>query len=210
MSEPFRFATASELVQITGQRARNLEEFLRLLRECDGSSIFHHTYQTLRVHHMFVERYRNDYAQWVHEACGEEALAELLAGTNLREFHSIQALRERFIAIVAEYLDAHPGARTRPARKPFDFCAAILVATPTGDVAWTIDDFRAILRSCSIRTMHYHFVSARLRLDLETNDFSAWLATTQGRSDLAARLDRIDFTMQTLEDIRSAIAETLA
>ncbi|MGH2374463.1 MAG: DUF5752 family protein [bacterium] len=210
MSEPFRFATASELVEITGRRARNLEEMLRFLRESDGASIFHHTYQTLRVHHMLVERYPNDYAQWVHEACGEETLAERLAGIDLREFRSIQALRERFIDVVEEYLKAHPGARTRPARKPFDLCGAILVVTPTGDVARTIDDFREILGSCSIRTIHYHFVTARLRLDLETNDFSAWLATTQGRPDLAERLDRIDFTTQTLEDIRSAMVETLA
>lgn len=206
---PFVFRTASEVVEITGRRARNLEDLLRHLREADGSSIFHHTYQTLREHHLMIERYPNDFADWVHEACGEESLAERLAGVDLRDHRSIRSLRDRLVGLVDEHLAAHPSARTRPARRPFDLCSAITVVVPTGDRAETLEEFRDALGRSSIRTIHHHFVTARLRLDLATNDFSAWLAGA-GRLDLAERIDRIDLVMRTLDEVRAAIVEVLA
>ncbi|MEW6742725.1 MAG: DUF5752 family protein [Planctomycetota bacterium] len=209
MGSPFIFATASELVEITGRQARNFDELLTLMREADGSSIFHHTYQTLREHHLLIERYPNDFAEWAHRACGAEALAESLAGTDLRQYSSIRSLREHMMGILEDYLVRHPSARTRPAREPFYLCSAISVVTPTGDRAETLEEFRQVISRCSIRTIHHHFVTARLRLDLSTNDFSAWLEDSLGRRDLALSLDRIDLVMKTLEEVRSCILEAL-
>jgi len=210
MNEPFIFATASALVEITGRRAQNLEQLLRLLREADGSAIFHHTYQTLREHHMLIERYPNDFAQWVHEACGEESLAERMAGVDLREFKSLRSLRERLVSLVEAYLAERSASRTRPARKPFNLCSSITVVTPTGDRASTIPEFRDVIVRCSIQVIHHHFITARLRVDLAANDFSVWLAAAQQRPDLAERIDRIDLVMRTMDEIRSSILETLA
>jgi hypothetical protein len=210
MSDVFVFATAAELVEITGRRARNLHQFLTLLREAEPASIFHHTYQTLREHHLLVERYPNDFADWVHAACGEAALAERLAGIDLRAHRSLRSLQEAFVAIVDGYLTETPAARTRPARDPFDLCSAISVVTSTGDRAATLAEFREVIGRCSTATLHHHFVTARLRLDLASNDFSAWLVSAHDRADLADRLDRIDFVMQTLEGVRADILRVLA
>jgi hypothetical protein len=206
----FEFATAAELVEITGRQARNLQQFLTLLREAEPAAIFHHTYQTLREHHFLLERYPNDFADWVHTACGEAALAERLAGIDLRAHGSLRSLQEALVAIVESYLDANPAARTRPARDAFDLCSAVSVVTPTGEQATTLEEFRTVLRRCSTATLYHHFVTARLRLDLASNDFSGWLRSEHDRADLADRLDRIDFVMQTLEGVRANILRVLA
>jgi hypothetical protein len=209
MTVPFVFAAAAELVEITGRQARNLDQLLGLLRTAEPASVFHHTYQTMREHHFILERYPNDFAQFAHAACGEEALAERLAGIDLRAYRSLRSLQQCFVSIVEEYLTRHPASRTRPARRPFDLCAAVSVVTPTGDRATTLAEFREVIGRCSMATIHHHFVTARLRLDLASNDFSAWLETAQQRPDLAHRLDRIDLVMQTLEGVRAAILEVL-
>jgi hypothetical protein len=210
MSAAFEFASAVELVEITGRQARNLHQLAALLRWAEPAAIFHHTYQTLREHHFLLERYPNDFADWVHTACGEAALAEQLAGIDLRAHGSLRSLQAALVAIIDGYLDANPAARTRPARDAFDLCSAISVVTPTGDRATTLAEFRAVLDRCSTATLHHHFVTARLRLDLASNDFSAWLRSEHDRGDLADRLDRIDVVMQTLDGVRADILTVLA
>jgi len=44
----------------------------------------------------------------------------------------------------------------------------------------------------SIHSIHHHFIEARLRLKLASNDFSAWLEKELGLRQAAASLNRID------------------
>jgi hypothetical protein len=210
MSTPFEFATSADLVEITGRQAVNLGELLRLLREAEPAAVFHHTYQTMREHHFLLERYPNDFADWVHTACGEASLAERLAGIDLRAHLSLRSLQAHFVHLVEEHLERAPSSRTRPAREPFELCKTISVVTPTGDRAETLEEFRAVIARASTASIHHHFVTARLRLDLASNDFSYWLKTALDRHDLAERLDRIDIVMQTLAGIRESIVKVLA
>jgi len=46
-----------------------------------------------------------------------------------------------------------------------------------------------------------------LRLQLVTNDFSEWLSTSLGLPELAEQIERIDIYTNTLEDVRTKIAE---
>jgi hypothetical protein len=133
-----------------------------------------------------------------------------LAGIDLRAYRSLRSLQEGFVSLVEDYVARTPASRTRPAREAFDLCSAISVVTPTGDQATTIAEFRDVIARCSTATIHHHFVTARLRLDLASNDFSAWLESAHRRPDLAATLDRIDFGMQTLDGVRAAIVEALS
>jgi hypothetical protein len=45
MSVPFEFATAAELVEITGMQTRNVAQLHALLRANEPVAIFHHTYR---------------------------------------------------------------------------------------------------------------------------------------------------------------------
>ena len=50
---------------------------------------------------------------------------------------------------------------------------------------------------------YFHFISSRLRLQLQTNDFSQWLAGGIGLQTLADSINKIDIYTNTLESTRA-------
>ncbi len=203
--KPFYFNTSAHLLRITRQKANTLAEFLDALRECPEGSIFQHSFQTLEEHHFIREGFSNDFAHWVLSACNEPSLAEGLASVDVREFTSVAELRERFIQIVEKFLKRTPAAGTRSARETFYFCASDSAVIPTTFVAHTLREFAEGLRGVSVHSIHHHFIEARLRLKLMSNDFSQWLHEDFGLNDAARQLNRIDIYTGTLEDVRNQI-----
>jgi hypothetical protein len=192
-------------MRITGQRANTLAELLRGLRECGEDSIFQHTFRTLQEHHFLRQGFSNDFAHWTLSACNEPGLAERLAGIDVREFTSVAELRERFIQIVEEYIRRNPKIGERSAHETFYFCASDTVVMPTSFVASTLAEFAEGLRRVGLRSIHHHFIEARLRLKLMSNDFSQWLHEDLGLPETARALNRIDIYTATLEDVRQQI-----
>jgi hypothetical protein len=203
--KPFYFNTSAHLLRITRQKSNTLAEFLDALRECPESSIFQHSFQTLEEHHFIREGFSNDFAQWALSACNEPSLAEELASVDVREFTSVADLRERFVQIVQSFLQRSPAAGTRIARETFYFCASDAVVIPTNFVAHTLREFAEGLRGVSVHCIHHHFIEARLRLKLMSNDFSQWLYEDLGLTEAARQLNRIDIYTGTLEDVRNQI-----
>lgn len=201
-AKPFYFNTSAHLLRITRYRAKTLSELLAALRECPEDSIFQHTFRTLQEHHFIQEGYSNDFAHWALSACNEPSLAERLASVDIREFTSVAELRERFIQIVDEYLRLNPETAGRPAEEPFYFCASDIVVMPTTFVANTMQEFAEGLRNVSVHSIHHHFIEARLRLKLMSNDFSQWLHEDVGLTEAARALNRIDIYTSTLEGVR--------
>lgn len=202
---PFHFNTSAHLLRITQQKANTLIEFLKGLRECPEGSIFQHSFRTLQEHHFIREGFSNDFAQWAQSACSEPGLAEELAGVDVREFTSLQELRRRFIEIVEGFLHSGAADGARSARRPFYFCASDIVVIPTSFVGRTLDQFVDGLKGVSIHSIHHHFIEARLRLKLMSNDFSLWLQEELGLAETARQLDLIDIYTATLEDVRRQI-----
>jgi hypothetical protein len=202
---PFYFNSASHLLRIGRQRATNLSELLEALRTCPDDSIFQHTFRTLQEHHFIREGFSNDFAHWAFAACNEVGLAERLASLDVREYTSLKLLRERVVAIVEEYLRKNPRAGERQALEPFYFCASDSVVVPTPLVARNLAEFAEALERVSVHSIYYHFIEARLRLKLNTNDFSLWLEEELDLGQLADRLNRIDIYTSTLHEVQSAI-----
>jgi hypothetical protein len=207
--KPFYFNTSAHLLRITRQKSNTLAEFLEALRECPEGSIFQHAFRTLQEHHFIREGFSNDFAHWVLSACNEPSLAEGLASVDVREFTSVAQLRERFIQIVEAFLQRAPAAGTRIARETFYFCASDTVVIPTSFVAHTLSEFAEGLRGVSTHCVHHHFIEARLRLKLMSNDFSQWLYEDLGLSESARQLNRIDIYTLTLEDVREQIVRVV-
>jgi hypothetical protein len=203
--KPFYFNTSAHLLRITRQKSNTLSEFLDALRECPEGSIFQHAFRTLQEHHFIREGFSNDFAHWALSACNEPSLAEGLASVDVREFTSVAQLRERFIQIVETFLQRSPGAGARTAREAFYFCASDTVIIPTSFVAHSLREFAEGLRGVSVHCVHHHFIEARLRLKLMSNDFSQWLLEDLGLPDAARQLNRIDIYTVTLEDVRNQI-----
>ncbi len=203
--KPFYFNTSAHLVRITRQKATTLSEFLAALRECPEASIFQHSFRTLQEHHFIREGFSNDFAHWALSACNEPGLAEGLASVDVREFTSVAGLRSRFIEIVEGFLHRVPAAGPRAARETFYFCASESVVIPTSFVAHSLPEFAEGLRGVTVHSIHHHFIEARLRLKLMSNDFSQWLHEDLGLPEAARQLNRIDIYTMTLEDVRDQI-----
>jgi hypothetical protein len=203
--KPFYFNTSAHLLRITRQKATTLSEFLDALRECPESSIFQHSFRTLQEHHFIREGFSNDFAHWALSACNEPSLAEGLATVDVREFTSVAELRERFVEIVDNFLKRSPASATRPARETFYFCASDTVVIPTNFVANTLREFAEGLRGVSVHSLHHHFIEARLRLKLMSNDFSQWLHEDMGLTEAARQLNQIDIYTLTMEGVRERI-----
>jgi hypothetical protein len=203
--KPFYFNTSAHLLRITRFKAGTLAEFLEGLRECPEDSIFQHCFRTLEEHHFIQEGFSNDFAHWALSACNEPSLAEGLASVDVREFTSVAELRERLVQIVENFLQRTPAAANRAAKETFYFCASDTVIIPTNFVAHTLREFAEGLRGVSVHCIQHHFIEARLRLKLMSNDFSQWLYEDMGLTDAARRLNRIDIYTMTLDGVREEI-----
>ncbi len=95
------------------------------------------------------------------------------------------------------------------AEETFYFCASEIEVMPTNFVAETMQDFTRGLREVSVHSIHHHFIEARLRLKLMSNDFSQWLHEDVGLTDAARALNRIDIYTATLEDVRRQMVRLL-
>ncbi len=204
-AKPFYFNTSAHLLRITKYRANALAELLAALRECPEDSIFQHTFRTLQDHHFLRAGFSNDFAHWALAACNEPSLAEALASVDVREFTAVAELRARFIQILEGYLHGNPVAGARAADEPFYFCASDIVVMPTSFQAHTMHEFVEGMRGVSVHSIHHHFIEARLRIKLMSNDFSQWLHEDAGLTETARSLNRIDIYTATLEDVRQQI-----
>lgn len=202
---PFYFNSASHLHRIGREKAVNLQELVANVRTCPDASIFQHMFQTLEEHHYISEGFSNDFSHWAFAACNEVELAERLAAIDIREFTSITPLRERLVHIIDNYLQKNPRAATRTAMEPFYFMAADLVVVPTPYVGRNLDEFAEGLRKVTVHSIYYHFIDARLRLKLNTSDFSVWLDQELNLGAAAERLNQIDIYTSTLEGVRRGI-----
>jgi Family of unknown function (DUF5752) len=202
---PFYFNSAAHLLRISRDKAANLEELLEALRVCNDACIFQHMFQTLEEHHFIREGFSNDFSHWAFAACNEVGLAERLAALDVRDFTSIESMRTRLIEVLETYLKKNPRAATRMAMEPFYLMAADVVVVPTPYVARNLEEFVEGLRKVSVHSIYYHFIDARLRLKLNSNDFSVWLEEELDLGQAADRLNRIDIYTSTLEGVRRSI-----
>jgi hypothetical protein len=204
---PFYFYTSSNLVQLTGEKADTLEELVALLKRCTGSAIFHHVFQSYRERHFAIEKYPSDFVQWISTSLDEEALAEKLGSIEIRNFTSLRELREAIIQVIENHLQEYPVCGRRQGKTPFFLCQSISLVMSTKNVAWGLEDFCHTIERIGIRSLHYHLIEARLRLGINTNDFSHWLRTSLNKETLAKKIEDIDIYFYTLDEIRKIIVQ---
>ena len=87
----------------------------------------------------------------------------------------------------------------------FHFCESVEVTAPLGRSARTLDEFREGIAHLSHAGFYFHFISSRLRLQLQTNDFSYWLADGLGLASLAENINHIDIYTNTLDSTRGKL-----
>jgi hypothetical protein len=200
---PFDFVTASFLTRIGNQSAGTLAELLTGLEHCSDASIFHHTFQTLELHHFLTEGFSNDFAQWTLASTNRSDLAEQLAVLDIRDYTSIAALRSDLCRVVGDFCGAYPQFASQSGLERFYFCESVEVTVSLGRSAHTLDEFREGVAHLSHAGFYHHFISSRLRLQLQTNDFSRWLSGSLGLHTLADSVNHIDVYTDTLDSARA-------
>jgi len=205
-NKPFYFNTSEHLQRIGRQKATTLSELWQSLQTCPDDSIFQHTLRTLQEHHFIRQGFSNDFAHWCLSACNEPVLAEQLASVDVREFTAIDGLRRRMVGIVDEFLQQHPRSGSTAGHEPFYFCASDMVVLPTPFSPDSVSGFLDGLRQVSVHSIHHHFIEARLRLHLMSNDFSQWLEEEVDLAQAAESIERIDIYTNTMEGVRQQIA----
>jgi Family of unknown function (DUF5752) len=205
----FEFKSAVHLTRIEREHASTVRELLTGLRTCSEACIFQHMFRTLEEHHFLQEGFANDFAHWANTECGQPRLSERLSAVDVRQFTSLPDLRARLVGIVEEYLAGNPQIHVRPATAPFYFCSAETVVLPTEVFASNLAAFVRGLQTVNLHSIHYHFIEARLRSHLDSNDFSVWLRDEWNLEETAARINGIDIYASTLEDVRGQIVSIL-
>lgn len=207
---PFYFNTSEHLRRISRYRANNLSELLRSIEACPEDCIFQHTFRTLQEHHFIRQGFSNDFAHWALSACNEPALAEQLAGVDVREFTTLEGIRGKMLELMREFLRMRPDSGARAAQEPFYFCASDIVVLPTSYAPDTLEGFLNALKQVSIHSIHHHFIEARLRLKRMSNDFSTWLEQDVGLTEAADEVERIDIYTNTMDGVRRKIVRIVA
>ena len=200
----FTFYTKLDQTLLLGVRARNIQGLLDGIRRVPDSSIYYHTHRFLQQHHYLSPEPPNDFAYWVSDVIGDDALGEQLSSVDIVQFSSIAELRARFVAVLETHLESLERVTISAPGEDFHFMASRLFVISTGMSAGTLRDFLEILGRVSVNSLYYHVFDAKLRLERGDNDFSAWFESL-GLTDLASEMQALDPYTYTLEGLRKRI-----
>jgi hypothetical protein len=193
------------LVQPTGKKAYDAHQLLALVREVKPGVIYHHTHQYYLKAAIENPEYPNDFAVWAAECLEERALAEKLASMDMFSYSHIEDVRRALINIIASHLKEHLPPRSVQSEDAFFFNNAVTVVIETGLEADSLVSFVEALNELGTSSIYFHFFEARLRLHRPTDDFSLWLETSLGKTEVANRIRKIDPYQFSLEGLRREI-----
>ena len=203
----FQFSSSSSLEKLTGHKAHNLEELLKLVKSCPDSSIFYHTFSAFRTLREVHVPYTNGFALWISRDLHEEALAEKLAAIDLTEYNTIDTLRGRIVETVEAYRAQNPIVFQKTADKPFYLLDATRIVYLTDKFAYDLKSFRELLDTISVDSLYFHFIESRLYTHLQADDFSTWIEQSLDLEELAQKIQSIDINVYTLEELRERIVQ---
>ncbi len=205
----FQFSSSAYLEKLTGKKAHNLDELLKLIESCSLSSIFYHTFSALRKLREVHVPYTNDFAVWISRNLHKEALSEKLGAIGLTEYNTIENLRAHIIEIIEDSKDQNPPAFQKKADEPFYLCDVTRIVYLTDKFAYNLESFREALDSISIDSLYFHFIESRLYNQNHLDDISTWIEQSQGLSKLAQGIRNIDISVYTLNETKAKIAELI-
>jgi hypothetical protein len=209
--EPFNFYARMILPELTGLKAENLGQLLKIIKHVSPSAVYHHTHRFLQQHQYLSPEPPNDFAYWVTGILGEYRLGEKLASIDTVEFQTIEALRAAIVSVIENYLEEEPLSASRTAHKgeEFYFVRSVSFIFSTKQSARNVDEFVKILKKITVQSIYFHVFESRLRLEKGNNDFSFWLGTSVGDEEAAEKISKLDPYAFTMEDLRSKIVSIL-
>ncbi|HPN72463.1 MAG TPA: DUF5752 family protein [Candidatus Omnitrophota bacterium] len=205
--DPFHFYSRMLLPELTGLRASDLGEMLSIIKNAEPSVIYHHTHRFIQQHQYLTPEPPNDFAFWISGVLGEYKLGEKLESISTIDFPSIGALKDKIVSVIEQYVKSCPEALNRKAHpgEEFHFVKSVSFIFPTDYWAADLDEFAEALGKVAMSSIYFHMFEARLRLEKGNNDFSFWIGSSMGDTELAGRISRLDPYTYTLEQLREKI-----
>jgi len=207
--EPFRFYTRLNVKELTGLKAKNLNELLKYINEVPDSVIFYHTHDFIEEYHYLTPQPSNEFALWIGNVLGYETLAEKLSSIDIFEFSNIGEIRKRISDIIEEYINNNSSEKNCEEGEEYHFIKSVSVIMPTPYIAYDLREFLQILKFISSNALFFHIYEAKLRVGKISNDFSLWLSESLGEEKLAEAIMSIDPYMHTIESIRGKIISVI-
>jgi uncharacterized protein DUF5752 len=204
-TNPFVFIGCVELRQLLGRRAMDERELMDRLEDLPAGSVFYHTHGYFLRHRPMSIAYGNDFARWAAVEVRDQVLAERLAVVDPFAFETLDDLREELVSVIDDHLGHTTSVPRIEFGEPFYFQQSFVVEVPLVPGVTTLSAFRDGLAEVDASAIYFHMVEARARLGRRSGDFVEWLRTSLAMPELAARVERVDTYMTSLERVRARV-----
>jgi Family of unknown function (DUF5752) len=193
------------LVQLaTGLRAQNVRELRDRLLTVPAACVDYHFWGGLLRPHFDDPEYANDFAIWARHGLHDYRLAEQLGVIDPTKTGDVEALREELVDVIERRIDEGEYLTWARPDRQFQFIRSTLVVFDTGRRIPHPRDLPAAIAAMSVGSIFYHFMDARRRPPLRTDDFRSWLRhhgpAFDAASDALANIDPFFTTLVELRD----------
>jgi len=189
--------------------AFNLRELRERLTTCGRNVLYHHFCETPLVPCFDNPDYSNDFAVWALMQLSDRVLAERLGIINPYIFTDLEKLREQVLEVLDERLSEVHLVPSCPPGGEFFFTEAVTVVFDTAMRVASPEKLPEAIGNMSNGSIYYHFLEARRREPVGSDDFSAWLAGFAGQELWCRALQTVDFSFFTLTELRGELARLL-
>ncbi len=208
---PFLVKDCAQLQVATGLRAQNVRELRDRLQRVPAACVDYHFWGGLLRPHFDDPEYANDFAIWARHGLHDYKLAERLSVIDPTRTSDLEVLREEVLDVIERRIDEGEYLTWARPDRQFQFIRSQLVVFDTGRRIARPRDLPAGVAAMSAGSIFFHFVDARRRPPVRSDDFRAWLGTFGARYAPAAEaLANIDPFFTTLVDLRDEVHAALA
>ena len=201
----FTFIACVEVKELLGLRADNEIQLMEMLEDVPRDSIYYHMHSYFLRHSFLAGPYPNDFANWAAIQLRDRVLGEKLAGVTISPDKDLDDVRIELVEAIDKHLLQMRNIPAATAGSPFHFMSSRIVEIPLGIQVDDLSSFLDVLKDVHSSSVYYHIFEARIRVRRGRNDFSSWFEECLGLRELAAKIEKIDFYMHSLEDLRSEI-----
>lgn len=173
--EPFVVKDCALLTIATGKRARSLKEMTDHLLTIHQGSIYHHFWAGLLRPAFIDPEYKNDFAEWAHDALQDDILAERLSIINPAAFADLESLRQGLLEIMEQRMDEIETVTWTKLDMQFHFVRSQIIVFDTRTTIEGPEHLMEVLPKFSVGSIFYHFIDARRRSPEMMDDFRSWL-----------------------------------
>jgi len=208
MPESFVFKKVLYLVEVTGHRARTLDELLRALSVVPADSVGYHMHREFLQYKFAPIEYPNDFAYWTARVLGDDVLGEKLSVLRVFKHRTLDGLRQELSRQIASHLMEVPDAaqKAAPSDREFHFQQARAVVMDCNRTATNLDELVGALAEVESSSLYFHLFETRFGGGRgRDNDFAEWIRSSLGEEELAARVANVDPYMFSLEQVRRSL-----